>query len=231
MQINFSTGTFYKLNIPLKDWANILSKLDLDGVELTFKKWEEFEEVLSNHEFTSFLKKYKTNTIHVPFGLNYDDDFKSQFNEIIKLAHIVDAKYLVCHIYNFNNLELINDIDYKFTLENTLTGDWNGNKFVSFIAEKKYKITLDTSHCLNFGEKELSLLFNNLKNHITSIHLSNIVDGHHHRQFYSHPEDWSKVSWIFKELPKTTIITLEENFKDISEMLEELKFIREHIDK
>ena len=81
----------------------------------------------------------------------------------------------------------------------------------------------------NFGEQELPLLFNNLKHRITSIHLSNIVDGHHHRQFYTHPKDWIKVNWIFDKISENTIITIEENFKEISEIASEIKFIRHRI--
>jgi len=231
MRINFSTGTFYKLNIPLDNWADILGELNIDGVELTFKKWEELEDVLLNQKFITFLKRYETNTIHAPFGLIYGDDFENQFNKIKTLAHFINAKHIVFHVYNFKDLELINQIDYKFTLENTMTGDWNGNKFVSFLINTPYLITLDTSHCLNFGEQELSLLFNNLKHKLVSIHLSNIVDGHHHKQFYSHPEDWVKVGWIFEKISKHVIITIEENFKEISEIAPEIKFIRHQINK
>ena len=70
---------------------------------------------------------------------------------------------------------------------------------------------------------------NNLKDKIKTIHLSNIVNFKHHKQFFNYPEDLDKFVNIINELSNKVIITVEENFDDIMDIRKELLFIRKKI--
>jgi len=231
-KINFATGTFYKQGIELDQQIEILRDLPIDGVELTFATFDELKQTLNHKEFLQFVSKYECNTIHAPFKEDYTkENFSLNINLIKKLSSTIGSKNVVFHLYNFEDLDLLKNIPLFFTLENTLGGDWNSQKIVSFFSSNQELIfTFDLCHALHFGKEQIKLLMNNLKEKIRSIHLSNIVNGKHHKQFFNSSEDINKFVRIIKELNDDVIITVEENFDNVDDIKKELLYIRKKIE-
>jgi hypothetical protein len=231
-KINFATGTFYKQGIGLKEQIEILKELPLDGVELTFATFEELEQTLNHKEFLQFVSQYECNTIHAPFKEDYTkENFSFNMNLIKKLSDVIESRNVVFHLYNFGDISMLKNIPLSFTVENTLGGDWNSEKIVSFFrSNPEIKFTFDLCHALYFGKEQVKLLMDNLKNKIKTIHLSNIVNGKHHKQFFNSPEDIDKFVGVINGLNDKVIITVEENFDNVNDIKNELLFVRKKIE-
>ena len=231
-KINFATGTFYKQGIELGQQIEILRDLPIDGVELTFATFDELKQTLNHKEFLQFVSKYEYNTIHAPFKENYTkENFSFNINLIKKLSDVIGSRNVVFHLYNFEDLDMLKNIALSFTVENTLGGDWNSQKIVSFFSSNsEMKFTFDLCHALHFGEEQIKLLMNNLKDKIKTIHLSNIINGKHHKQFFNSLEDIDKFVGVINGLNDKVIITVEENFDNVNDIKKELLFVRKKIE-
>ncbi len=230
-KIIFATGTFYKQGIGLDEQIEILKELPIDGVELTFATFDELKKMLNHKEFLQFVSQYEYNTIHAPFKEDYTkENFNFKINLIEKLSNAIGSKNVVFHLYNFEDIDILKKVPFSFTVENTLGGNWNSQKIVDFFcSNKEMKFTFDLCHALHFGEEQIKLLMNNLKDKTKTIHLSNIVNTKHHKQFFNSPEDFDKFVDVINELQENIIITIEENFDNINDIKKEIFFIKEKI--
>jgi sugar phosphate isomerase/epimerase len=224
------SGTFYKEGLNLKEQRDILMTLDIDGVELCVAKTEEMDEIQADNEHILFLQRYDYNVVHAPFKKGYlitKSNKEEEFRKLITLAKKVKAHHIVFHLYNVKSIEILSDFPFPFTIENTLTGDWNGNKIIQIMkSNPNCVMTLDTSHAFHFGDEEFALLTNNLRNQIKHVHLSNIIDEVHHRQFIHDNKGEKKLKEIMDKLPEEILITVEENFTNNKDIEKELKLIR-----
>ncbi|MCK5629050.1 MAG: sugar phosphate isomerase/epimerase [Nanoarchaeota archaeon] len=227
----FGSGTFYKEGLNLKAQRDILMTLDIDGVELCMAQTEEMDEIDDEH--ISFLRRYDYNILHAPFKKKYlitESNKLEEFERLITLAKKIKAHHIVFHLYNVESLNILSDFPYPFTIENTLTGDWNGDKIIQTVKSNPNCImTLDTSHAFHFGIKEFFLLTSNLRDKIKHVHLSNIIDGVHHRQFVHVENSLHKLKRIMERLPYAEIITMEENFSNNEDIPKEIELVRKVI--
>ncbi len=202
--------------------------MPIDGVEACTATLEEVEALLEDEEHLEFLKQYGHNTLHAPFKQGFkltkgSEDAKN----IVTLARKMNAKHIVFHRYNTDSVDTLERLGYPFTIENTVTGDWHGEKLTTLFKEHPdLRMTLDTSHALHYGEEELALLARNLEGNITHVHLSNILGERHHRQFTAEGGE-ERLRRILDRLPlREPLMTVEENFDRVEDIGPELDLIR-----
>lgn len=224
--IVFATGTFYQQQIPVEEWTPILEKLPIDGVEFTMARWEELEKILKNEETLKTLKNYKHNILHAPFKTTYKKEtFTKDMEKIKRFINTYNIKHAVFHLYNFSDLQLLEEIPFPYTVENTLKGEWHSEKISELLKDNPhYKMTFDTSHALHF--EELETLAQATKKSIAHIHLGNVAAGEHHKQFYKQPKDWEKVRTLIDKLPQHIPITIEEDYETINEYEKEIIYVK-----
>ncbi|MFT4260875.1 MAG: hypothetical protein ACMXX9_00400 [Candidatus Woesearchaeota archaeon] len=228
------TGTFYKLRMTLKDQRILIDNSGLrkylDGLELCMANQSEMTEIEEDKDHINFLQSFRSNIVHAPFKKFFvtKENYELLFKRIISFAELVKAKHVVWHLYNVESVELLKKFNYPFTIENTLTGDWNGEKIIDvFKKNNLLNMTLDTSHAYHFGRDEFNLLTSKLKNHINHIHLSNIIDGVHHLQFFLEQKNGIALTEMLEKFPrkKDFIITIEENFNNTEHIFLEVKYV------
>ena len=234
MKINIANGTFLKHKLNFEQQSDIISQLNIDGIELTFRYNDELDSCLKADNFLDFLSKFKYNTIHSPFGKSPDikiyrkDNIDEVLNKLKNIAAKINARNIVFHIYNFENLPLLNKVnDCLFSVENTITENMNYIELTKiFDKYNKLRFTIDTSHASFIGKKEFDDLFDNLRDKIKTIHFSNAWDDKQHKQFFDRKgiERFSKI----KKLGDNVILTVEENFNEkiVESMNTEISFIR-----
>ncbi|MBW2983264.1 hypothetical protein KY327_03080 [Candidatus Woesearchaeota archaeon] len=229
MPLSFGTGTFHKLKLTTAQQRAILDSLPVDGVEACTATMAEVEELLRDEEHLRFLKKYQHNTLHAPFKDDFRlaHDSEGAAEKITTLARSINARHIVFHRYNTDSVDTLERLDYPFTVENTVTGGWHGEQLTALFKEHPdLKLTLDTSHALHFGEEELQRLTTTLKENTAQVHLSNVIEGRHHRQFTKEGGE-ERLKRILGRLPKRELlITVEENFDDIRDIKPELDLIK-----
>lgn len=238
IKLFLGTGTFYKLGMSLEEQKSFISNADftkyINGLEICIAKEKEMDEIDSNKEYLKFLQSFEYNILHAPFKKFFvtKKNYKAIFEKIILFAKMIKAKHVVWHLYNVESVELLSRFEYPYTIENTLTGCWNGTKIIEvFNKNNLLKMTLDTSHAYHFGKEEFTLLTAKLEKNITHIHLSNIIDEIHHVQF--HQRKGIPLKEILDKLPrkKELLITMEENFDNTKDMSEEIKYVYEEVKK
>lgn len=237
MRLNIANGTFFKHKLEFKEQAKIISQLNVDGIELTFRYIDELDSCLKNNKFLDFLSRFKYNTIHSPFGkkpkikIYREDSIDEILIKLKKIAERINAKNIVFHPYNFEDLSLLNKINNKlFSIENTITENMNANQLSQLLDEyQNLGFTIDTSHATFIGKKEFDDLFDKLRNRIKTIHFSNAWNEEQHKQFFSMNgiNRFSKLLTLNNEI----ILTIEENFNEdlIDSINKEILFVRKWV--
>ena len=241
MKINLANGTFFIHKIDFDQQCHIISQLDIDGIELTFRYLEDIDSCLKENEFLKFLSRFDSNTIHSPFGKSLDIKIykKETVDEILKklkkIAGKINAKNIVFHPFNFEAIPLMDRInDRLFTIENTVAENIDYLQLKDFFSRyPKLGFTLDTSHATYIGVNEFDNLFDNLKSNIKTVHLSNAWNEKQHKQFLNNLEDNKSIERFskIKSLNNDVILTIEENFDDNlpNNINKEISFIRKWI--
>ncbi len=156
-----------------------IRKFSPEGIELSFAYPQYLFDFIINKENLDYLQSLKFNSIHVPwkeitYGNNQESKNVLEFIE--KLYKQINAKNVVFHKEQIEEIQIVTNYDFTASIEN---GDWKelaGNS-VEKIEEilkgnPKLKFTFDFAHALTISSNDVSLYVNKFKDELIEIHLS-----------------------------------------------------------
>ena len=177
--ICISTGFLYRLTNDRNTMISRIRKFSPEGIELSFAYPQYLFDFIINKENLDYLQSLKFNSIHVPwkeitYGNNQESKNVLEFIE--KLYKQINAKNVVFHKEQIEEIQIVTNYDFTASIEN---GDWKelaGNS-VEKIEEilkgnPKLKFTFDFAHALTISSNDVSLYVNKFKDELIEIHLS-----------------------------------------------------------
>lgn len=240
--ICISTGCFYsRINrkgyLLIKDMNKVIelcSKLDIDGIELLWGNAADLMKFKINKKSVKILKKYKFNTIHLPFKLNKNEKLKIYKNKkiinilkkIYRLYDIIGAKGINIHPHQIKNFRILDTKNYQHTIENMEMEHNYSIAYYNNILKKNpsSKFVFDTTHA---GEsKETKKLFNAFKKKILYLHLSANYFNHLHLPLHSLSKEYLKPLEFIKKAKFPIVLENQIGTKTIDEYKKEINFAR-----
>ncbi|MEI7960999.1 MAG: hypothetical protein WCI04_01565 [archaeon] len=228
-RICFATGNLYRL-IGKCDVMDLISRLDIDGVEYTYGKTLA-ERPLREKDF-DILNNYSQVSFHSPFRFSRfelsKNEFKSQFHKIESDYFRVNAKGLVTH-----PTQVLDKIPSKI---NFLTENLNPKKskprprlgFEKVLnANPDYGLCLDVNHAYDWSKVETARIVKKWSNRIKQIHLSNNRFGKDHLTFEKINKSFIKSIEPILELDVPIIIEEDMHYTKITEIKAEVKRVKE----
>jgi endonuclease IV len=230
-KICFATGSIWRL-INKYDIFEIISELDVDGVEYTYGK--HFNDRKLKEKDFDLLNNYSFVSMHSPFKLSLDLTSKKEFDKTINLIKKDYKKMNAKHIVFHPTTKLpkkIPKMNYVIENLNQKKGDNRPRLgFEKVLKNKEWGLCLDVSHSFDWGETETERIVKKWKKRIKSVHFSN---NRYHKDHLT----FEKVSKLFlksiepiKELNVPIVIEEDMPYTKISEIKKEIKRVREIIE-
>ncbi len=224
----FATGNLWRL-IGKKDIFEIISSLDIDGVEYTYGK--HYEERKPSEKDLGTLRSYKYVSIHSPFRLSLDLMPKENFNSIINLIALDYKKMNAQHIVFHPNSVLPTNLPKMSFVTENLNPKKGKNRprdgFEKMLEEKTdWGLCLDASHAYDWGAEETERIVKKWKHRIKAVHFSN-------NRYHKDHSPCLKVSRAFlksieplQDLSVPFVIEEDMPFSSVEEIREEINRVR-----
>lgn len=234
VKICFATGNLWRLMTKF-DVIDIISKLDIAGVEYTYGK-NLNERPIKEKEF-DLLKDYSYISFHSPFlfSLYYlkENEFYDQLSLMEYNYSKLNAKAIVTHPEQTNYFP--DKINSKM---NFLTENMNLSKrkkrlkngFENTIKKRPdFDLCIDINHCYSWGIDETERIVKKWKNKIKQVHFSNNRYGKGHLPFEKVSKDFLKSIEPLKDLNVPIIIEEDMPYTKIKDIKEEIKRVKKII--
>jgi hypothetical protein len=228
-KICFATGSLWRL-IGKKDIIEMISELDIDGVEYTFGKY--YNERIPNEKDFDILKNYKYNSVHAPFRLSLDWVSKDEFNKIIGLVandyKKMNAKNIVSHPTQVLPKKLPK-IDFVTENLNPKQGKDRPRDGFEKVLNKNsdWGLCLDASHAYDWGIEETERIVKKWKKRIKQVHFSNNRYHKDHLTFEKVSKDFLKSIDPLKDLNVPIVIEEDMYYTKVNDIKKEIKRVRE----
>jgi hypothetical protein len=173
---SFATGNIWKW-YKAKNRAvclELIRKLDMDGVELTFAHADELLAFKLSESSRQWLRSLDYVTIHAPFRYPENHGLADYLGHIHKLYRQINAKNLIIHPYNLVSSEILGKYSMRISTENLrphrhiTPSDLEGYL-------QKYRgmgLCLDVAHAYFYSKEETHKLIGRFRNKITQVHVS-----------------------------------------------------------
>jgi endonuclease IV len=208
VELCFATGCLWRL-IGKKDIFEMLSKLNIDGVELTYGKYYG-ERKIFEKDF-KILKKFGFVSMHSPFKLSLDLMSRKEFDSTIKNIYKDYKKSNSQHIVFHPTIVLPKNLPKMSYVTENLNPKKGKNRpklgFEKVLKQRKdWGLCLDASHAFDWGVNETDRIVKKWKKRIKSVHFSNNRYHKDHLSFEKVSKDFLKSIEPLKELNVPIII-------------------------
>lgn len=176
--ISISTGFLYKFMEDRNEMIKTISRFSPEGIEISFAHPNDLINFKLSESALNYLKSLNYVTIHAPWKeISYDTNQESKevLRLIKKLYDKIQAKYVIFHINEIKNPDILKDIGVNFSIENM---DWkqkpnNPDEIEEFLIKNKDSgFTFDFAHALTVSNDDISQYIHRLKGNLNQIHLS-----------------------------------------------------------
>lgn len=196
----FSTGNLYKSFSSIHKKIDFCSDLDVDGIELLFAYAQDLLKFKLKKSQLAKLRKFKYNTIHLPFYKDKKKNYFYWFNtkdckklmyKAYSIAKQINAVNLNMHANQLKNPKLMDDFkDLDYTFENiTEKYRYTISDYKKVLKQNpRANFLFDVSHGIRTNQ--LEDIAKNFKNKIKFIHLSGAKgpkDDHYLLYKFNHP--------------------------------------------
>ncbi len=227
----FATGNLRQL-IKKQDIFQIISSLDVDGVELTLGK--DFNERKLNDSQFDILKSFKFNGIHSPFlfSLKYmsEQEMIDGLNILKDYSKKIRSSHIITHPVQIFPKDFIKISSLNFLTENLNPKKGKNRPRLGFELALRDNsdlgLCLDVSHAYDWSTRETEYIVGKWKSRIKQVHFSN--NRYHRDHFPFKKVGRSFLSSIEPILELDVPIVIEEDmpFSKVSEIKDELKRVR-----
>jgi len=177
--ICISTGFLYRLTNDRNEMIKRIKEFSPYGIELSFAYPQYLFDFVVDEENLDYLQSLKFNSIHASWKeIIYGNNQKSKnvLEAIEKLYKQINAKNVVFHRDQIEDIQVITDHDFLASIEN---GDWREplgnsvNKIEEILKENsKLKFTFDFAHALTISSDDIPLYVDKFKDKVVEIHLA-----------------------------------------------------------
>jgi endonuclease IV len=217
------------------DVIDVISKLDIDGIEYTYGKY--YNERIPLKKDFDVLKNYSYVSIHSPFKLSLDlmdkKEFFSTFKKIEKDYKKMNAKNIVVHPTQNDFFPKKLNSKMNFVTENLNPKKGKNRPKLGFEKilnkNKNWGLCLDVSHAYGWGIEETERIVKKWKKRIKEVHFSNNRYHIDHLSFEKVSRDFLKSIEPLKELDVPIIIEEDMRYSKISEIKKEVERVRKII--
>jgi len=205
--ISISTGFLYKITKDRNKMIEIIRGFSPDGVEVSFARPDRLLNFKISDSSLRYLKSLKHVSIHAPWiDISYGDNQKSQdvLGSIKKLYNLIEAKNVVFHQENIDNISSITGLELVISIEN-MDGNQKPNTIVEtekFLNKNKgMKFVFDFAHALNVSYDDIPLYLNRFKDRLIAIHIS-YKDRELKDHWFLHRYDSPKMRELLNEVKR-----------------------------
>lgn len=232
---SFATGNIYRWSKNKNNLINLIKKLEVNGVEITFASKEELFSFKLSEGNRLWLKNLGYVTIHAPFRLvrrsKNEDEITKQLNVISKLYGEINAKNVIIHPMDLPPPKVLKRYKFKVSTENLPKRSHVAISNLKKILKKYPKIglCLDVCHAYRWSKDETGKLIKAFKNRISQIHLSGVYRNKEHRSLRKVTKNFL---YSMRPIRKLNVpIVIEEDIFFKEEKLKSLKKEIEYIKK
>jgi len=232
-----ASGFLYRIIDDINKRIDKIREFSLDGIELHITESQylsNFEEV--NKENLAYLQSLNFNSIHAPAGeFSYGSNGKSKktLEAIEKMYKKINAKNLVFHGEQIEDISVFNNYDFIVSIEN---GDWNEKDAktpdqIGEILEKNpnLKFTFDFAHAFSVSPDDIPKYIDRFGEKLVGIHLS-MIEPKTKEHWFVHKFDSKEIKNLLKCLKKTNVHIVLEcvalNKNEICLIKKEIKYIK-----
>jgi sugar phosphate isomerase/epimerase len=234
---SFATGNIYRWSKNKNNLINLVKKLEVNGVEITFAFKEELFSFRLSKDNRLWLRNLDYVTIHAPFRLLRRSENKGevikQLNIISKLYGEINAKNVIIHPMDLPPPELLNKYKLKISTENLPKRSHVAISDLRKILKKypKVDLCLDVCHAYRWSKYETGKLIKAFKNRISQIHLSGVYKNKEHRSLRKVTKNFLYSIRLIKELNVPIVIEEDIFFKEkkLKSLKKEIEYIKRFI--
>lgn len=228
-QLCFATGNLYRL-IGKKDIVDLISRLDIDGVEYTYGR--NISERLITEKDVSFLRSLDYVSIHSPFSLSLKKisplEVQKCYEIISSNAKRIGAKNVVFHpgqvlpekFFSNKNFNFLTENMHKKPLRNKIDFERVLN------SNSNAMLCLDAMHAYTWSSEECTLIVNKWKKRIAQVHFSNCYRKNKHVSFEKVSSAFLKSIEPIFDLNVPIIIEEDMPYTKLSEIKAEVKRVK-----
>ena len=231
--ICISTGSVYIVEQDMNKKIELLKPFPCDGIELNFAFAQDLVDFNITPENLEFLLRKRV-TIHAPWkGIFYGDN--SQCNETLNtiqnLYRQVRAELVNFHLFEGQDLSVVQKYDFNATLEND---DWKKRLQTQEQVEHalrqnpKFGLTLDFAHVYSISPDNIARFIGGFKGRISQMHIS-YLDRTLKDHWFLYRHDSEKQRGLLRLIPEDIPLVLECVASDSSEVpliADEIKYLR-----
>jgi len=235
--ICISTGFLYRLTNDRNEMIKRIREFSPYGIELSFAYPQYLFDFVINKDNLDYLQSLKFNSIHVPWKeITYGSNQKTKnvLEAIEKLYKQINAKNVVFHKEQIENIQIITNYDFTASIEN---GDWkelagnNVEKIQGILKENpKLKFTFDFAHALTVSSNDIPLYIDKFKDKIIEIHLA-MLNRNLKDHWFLHKYDSTEIRNLLNHLKniKAPIILecVASNNDEVQLIKKEIEYIKE----
>lgn len=235
--ICISTGFLYRLTNNRNEMIKRIREFSPYGIELSFAYPQYLFDFVVNKENLDYLQSLKFNSIHVPWKeITYgnNQEAKNVLEAIEKLYKQINAKNVVFHKNQIEDIQIITNYDFTVSIEN---GDWrelagnNVEKIQEALKENpKLKFTFDFAHALTVSSNDIPLYIDKFKDKIIEIHLA-MLNEDLKDHWFLHKYDNQEMRNLLNHLKNIKVpIILEcvaSNNDEVQLIKKEIEYIKE----
>ena len=235
--ICISSGFSYRITDDINEKINRIREFSPDGIGLNIAESQYlFSFGGINKENLVYLQSLNFNSIHAPDGeFSYGSNEKSKktLEAIEKMYKKINAKNVVFHREQIEDINIFNNYDFIASIEN---GDWRRMDAktpnqVGEILEKNpnLKFTLDFAHAFSVSPDDIPKYMDRFEDKLIEIHLS-MIEPKTKEHWFVHKFDSKEIRNLLKCLKKTNAPIVLEcvafNKDEICLIKEEIKYIK-----
>jgi hypothetical protein len=227
----FATGNLWRL-IGKKDIFQIISSLDVDGIELSLGK--DFNERVLTESNQVIFKNYSLNSIHSPFRftLKYvsENEIFDGLSILQDYSKRINSKHIVIHPTQVLPKDFFQKSSLSFLTENL-----NPQKGidrprlgyeVALNENTSMGLCLDVSHAYDYGVNETEYIVKKWKHKIKQVHFSNNRYHNDHFNFKKVGKSFLKSIEPLRELNVPIVLEEDMKFTTVKEIKDELKRVK-----
>jgi len=230
-ELCFATGNLWRL-IGKKDIFEIISQLNIDGIELTLGK--NFNERVLTETNQEICKKYSQNSIHSPFGYSLKYISEKEVFDGLKIlqeySKLTNSKYVIVHPVQTFPKDYFQKASLDFLTENLNPKKGKDRPRLGFEValnnDPSIGLCLDVSHAYDWSVNETEYIVSKWKHKIKQVHFSNNRYHKDHLSFEKVGKSFIKSIEPLKDLNVPIVLEEDMEFSTVKEIKEELERVR-----
>jgi len=199
--IGFSTGSLYKLGLPLIEKVKLISKAGCRAIEFMFLIPEQLDDwsSLQENDIKFIRENFDYVSLHAPvegvvLRIN-DSETDKILDRLSEISRDVDAKLVTFHADTIGDVDAIKKLSFPISVENLTDREGETrtleemNKFLEELPSAS--VTFDTAHAFNTDSsgKLARDLVNGLGQKIVQAHISGVKSGKNHILYHTSDND------------------------------------------